>query len=88
LTRAIGQSAYTENNSKGVVLKRHAGIETGRFLCGEDKTLMPATAGHEFIENEINKASRRFFRKLSFTCALEDQFERYTAKAVISPTLA
>jgi len=49
---------------------------------------MPATAGHEFIENEINKASRRFFRKLSFTCALEDQFERYTAKAVISPTLA
>ncbi len=39
-----------------------------------------ATAGREFVENEIKKASRKFFRKLNFTGTLEGQFERYTAK--------
>lgn len=41
---------------------------------------MQAVAGSAIVENEIKKASRRFFRELNFTRALEDQFESYTAK--------
>lgn len=43
------------------------------------KQMLPM-AGREIVENELKKASRRFFRTLSFTCVLEDQFERSMAK--------